>query len=317
MPLDDLVGVIETLKERIQSRRSDLQANEIRTRMALIDPLLTALGWDTGDPALVLPEYALKGQRADYALLKPDGKPAAFVEAKKLDESLASHRMQMVNYANLAGVPYAGLTDGNYWELYRVFDQRPIEERRIVNVSIAQKPVYESALQLLRLWRPNMASGQPLPAGEPLFTKEPAVPPNPPLPIPAAPNASNQVTLGAYDPQQASKPPSAIRFPDGSARDIRYWWQLAAFTAEWLWSKGRLTADHIPCGLTKGTYILNTEAVHPSGKPFLNPRTINGMPFAIEAHGSKIQSVAKTKFLMERCDVNPADVHLEEQSAQA
>ena len=45
--LDDLVGVIETLKARIQSHRQDLQANEIRTRMALIDPLLQVLGWDT------------------------------------------------------------------------------------------------------------------------------------------------------------------------------------------------------------------------------------------------------------------------------
>ncbi len=262
MPLDDLVGVIKTLKARIQSSRSDLQVNEIRTRMALIDPLLTALGWDTGDPALVLPEYDLSGSRADYALLGADGRPSAFVEAKKLGESLASHRMQMVNYANLAGVPYAGLTDGAHWELYEVFDQKPIEERRIVNVSIAKKPAHESALQLLRLWRPNMASGRPVPAGEPLFANEPAAAPNPPAPIPAASNASNQVTLASYDSQKASKPPAGIRFPDGSAREIRFWWHLAAFTAEWLWSTKRLTADKIPLGLTKQAYILNTDGVH-------------------------------------------------------
>ena len=67
MPLDDLVSVIETLKERVQTHRQDLQANETRTRMALIDPLLQALGWDTTDPALVLPEYEVSGSRADYA----------------------------------------------------------------------------------------------------------------------------------------------------------------------------------------------------------------------------------------------------------
>ena len=61
MPLDDLVSVIETLKERLQTHRQDLEANETRTRMALIDPLLQALGWDTADPALVLPEYEVSG----------------------------------------------------------------------------------------------------------------------------------------------------------------------------------------------------------------------------------------------------------------
>ncbi len=301
MPLDDWVGTIETLKERIQSRRSDLQVNEIRTRMALIDPLLTAFGWDTGDPALVPAEYDLSGNRADYALLKPDGKPATFVEAKKLGESLASHRMQMVNYANLAGVPYAGLTDGNYWELYRVFDQKPIEERRIMDVSVAEKPAYESALQLLRLWRPNMASGLPVPAEEPLFTGDPAAGP-----------PTDAVTLAAYNPRHKGKPPSAIRFPNGSARDIRHWWQLAAFTAEWLCLNGWLTANKVPVGKPQKNYILNTEPVHPSGKPFFSPKKIKGTPFTIEAHGSKIQSVSKTKFLLELCDVDPAEVFLEE-----
>ena len=86
--------------------------------------LLTALGWDTSDPGLVTPEYNLSGERADYALLGTVGKASAFVEAKKLGESLAPHRMQMVNYANMSGVAYAGLTDGDRWELYTVFDQK-------------------------------------------------------------------------------------------------------------------------------------------------------------------------------------------------
>ena len=47
MLLDDLVGVIETLKERIATHGATLREYETRTRMALIDPLLQALGWDT------------------------------------------------------------------------------------------------------------------------------------------------------------------------------------------------------------------------------------------------------------------------------
>lgn len=319
MPLDDLVGAIETIKARIQSHRSDLQASEIRTRMALIDPLLTALGWDTGDPKLVLPEYDLQGKRADYALLGADGKPAAFVEAKKLGESLDAHRMQMVNYANMAGVAYAGLTDGDRWELYRVFDPKPIEERCIMDVAIAQKPAYESALQLLRLWRPNMASVQPVPAGEPLFAPgkqtapDDAVPDKPaPSSIPAAPNAPSGVSLASYAPQNASKPPAAIRFPDGSTRKVRNWWQLPVFTAEWLWSNGRLTEDKTPLEFTKHTYLVHTEPVHQKGTAFTGQRTINGSPFIIEASGGKSHLVKKTKRLLELCGVDPAEVRVQE-----
>ena len=160
MGLDDLMGCIEALKERMQPHRAVLRENETRTRMALIDPLLRALGWDVSDPSVVTPEYKVSGGWADYALLRPDGKPAATLEAKKLGETLASHRMQMLNYANMSGIEYAGLTDGNHWELYRVFQPGPLEERRILDVSIADDPAYASALKLLLLWRPNLASGQ-------------------------------------------------------------------------------------------------------------------------------------------------------------
>lgn len=57
MPLDDLVSVIETLQQRVREHGATLRENETRTRMALIDPLLVALGWDVSDPAVVTPEY--------------------------------------------------------------------------------------------------------------------------------------------------------------------------------------------------------------------------------------------------------------------
>ena len=63
MPLDDLVSVIEAIKQRIREHGDTLRQNETRTRMALIDPLLTALGWDVADPGLVTPEYDVSGRR--------------------------------------------------------------------------------------------------------------------------------------------------------------------------------------------------------------------------------------------------------------
>ena len=153
MGLDELAACIEQLKTRMQSHRADLEENEIRTRMALIDPLLRALGWDVSDPAVVRPEFKIDNKPADYALLRPDGEPAATLEAKRLGESLVAHRMQMLNYANILGIAYAGLTDGNHWELYKVFEPGRLEDRRIVDVSIAEAPAHVSALKLLLLWR--------------------------------------------------------------------------------------------------------------------------------------------------------------------
>ena len=88
MPLDDLVHVIETLQQRIKDHGDSLRQNETRTRMALIDPLLQALGWDVADPGLVTPEYSAGNGRADYALLGGNGNPAAFIEAKHFGEPL-------------------------------------------------------------------------------------------------------------------------------------------------------------------------------------------------------------------------------------
>ena len=167
--LDSLVNIINTLKERIRAHRGELEENETRTRMALIDPLLTVLGWDTSDPGCVKPEYPVTGGKADYGLRNAGPTPAAFIEAKKLGEPLESHREQMTRYSNMAGVKYAGLTNGDRWELYEVFSPASLDERRILDLSILNDPSHQSALKLLLLWRPNLESGALVPASEPVF----------------------------------------------------------------------------------------------------------------------------------------------------
>lgn len=164
--LDALVRAIESLQERIRNDGDTIGSNEIRTRTALVDPLLNALGWDTTDPAMVIPEYAAGGGTADYALLKAvpdDGSPViAFIEAKRLHEPLEPHRAQMLNYANMSGVKYAGLTNGDRWELYEVFREAPLDERRIVDVSLRREPAFDCAVKLLTLKRPSLERGEVL-----------------------------------------------------------------------------------------------------------------------------------------------------------
>lgn len=64
-----------------------ISVHETRTRYAVIDPILEALGWDLANPSQVRVEYVVevsgKMRRVDYALFSK-GKPAVLVEAKKL-----------------------------------------------------------------------------------------------------------------------------------------------------------------------------------------------------------------------------------------
>ncbi len=315
MLLDDLVACIEVLQERIRSHRASLQANETRTRMALIDPLLQALGWDVSDPALVTPEYDVSGARADYALLRPGGKPAATVEAKRLGEASESHRMQMLNYANAAGIDYAGLTDGDRWELYDVFKRGQLEERRLLDVSISSAPAHEAALNLLLVWRPNLASGaQPTPAGEPILGDAPQQAANPaavevaPAPRPPGPG---WVALAEYNPPSGTSSPAAIRFWDGSQQSINSWGDVFASAAEKLYGERQLSVEDMPIASGPKRYSLHTEPVHPTGQQFNAYRRIEGTPpLYVNVHLSAADCRTAARRLLQRFGVNPADVHL-------
>jgi len=55
-----LLVAIEKVRERIKCYGEQLQQSEALTRYALVNPILDALGWDTGDPNQVVPEYQVK-----------------------------------------------------------------------------------------------------------------------------------------------------------------------------------------------------------------------------------------------------------------
>ena len=318
--LDDLVGVIETLQQRIRDHGPALRENETRTRMALIDPLLAALGWNVSDPAVVTPEYNVSGRWADYALLRPDGQPAATLEAKKLGESLASHRMQMLNYSNASGVEYAGLTDGNHWELYEVFQRGQLADRRILDVSIADTPAHQCVLQLLLLWQPNLASGQPIPANEPIsvnntaFTEpqKSAAPSPAPLPPAALPTSGDGwVPFPEFNPPSRSEPPPAMRFPDGSVQKIQRWNDMLVAVATWLYAAGRLTVGNMPVRSSSKIYIVHNQPIHPTGNQFFQYRAIADTPLVVNTHGSAVQIRKNAQTLLQHCGVSPATVQLQ------
>ncbi|MEM2000671.1 MAG: hypothetical protein QXO30_06515, partial [Candidatus Caldarchaeum sp.] len=83
MSLRELIDLVETLKSRIKKHHDELQKNETLTRYVLVDPLLRALGWDTENPELLVPEMTTQSGRPDYTLLH-NGQKIAFVGVKAL-----------------------------------------------------------------------------------------------------------------------------------------------------------------------------------------------------------------------------------------
>ena len=187
MALDDLKGIIEKLQGMINVHGDYLSAYETRTRQVLIDPLLQALGWDVSDPGTVQLEYKLReerNERADYGLMRAN-EPIAVVEAKHLGKSLKDNETKQANtYANENGIPYIIVTDGDRWEMYEVFKQAALEERLLMEFRLSKQSSHECALQALRIWKPNLASGSPKEAMEPVIEPPKEVAPALPAPDP-------------------------------------------------------------------------------------------------------------------------------------
>ena len=331
--LNELVDCIENLRERITIHGALLRENETRTRLQLVDPLLLSLGWDVSDPGLVIPEYAISGKWADYALLQPDGKAAAVIEAKKLGESLDSHRMQMLNYANAAGIEYTGLTDGNHWELYSVFQKGTLEERRILDISVNAAPVQMVALKLLLLWRPNLESSNAISASQPILVDLNNASPTPKTdasgsnpgkesehptfngtkeisPSVTEVRSKDWIPLSDYDPKAGTKSPVAIGFWDSSELEVKHWYEVLTITVEKLYKDGLLKVEHTPIGWSSKSYSVHSHPKHPTGNPFIYYRKINDSPLFVNINLNAGQVRKSARNILEKYGMDPAKVAL-------
>ena len=306
--LDELVGCIDELKSRIAKYRNSLNENETRTRMQLIDPLLRVLGWDVSDPQYIIPEFKVSDGWADYALLRDDGKPAAMVEAKKLDEPLKpAHRAQMLKYAIELGIPYTGLTDGNHWELYNVFQPVPMEDKQILDVTLLDSHSHESALKLLLLWHPNLDAGSAVKANEPVLVDTQN---GGSIPSIIVPPPSNWKALSDYEPPAGTPAPKAIRLWDDSEREVHHWYEILTIVAEKLYNENVLTLEHIPIQWARKTYSIHSQPVHPTGNKFENHKEIGNSGLFVNVNLNTGQVRNSTRKLLKKYNIGTEKVYL-------
>ena len=280
MALDELVAVIDKIKQRINDHRASLSANETRTRQVLIDPLLGALGWDVTDPTSIELEYDIRGKRADYALLVDD-KPVAVIEAKRLGKQLIDDdTIQVMNYANTAGIEYMVVTNGDEWYMYSVFQRGAIEHRLVMELRLSPNPSHISALNSLEMWHPNLAPGS--------VHTEANIPTRIDISV-SDDDDSGADTSPTVDQEWQSiqgkftKPAddnlSAARF-GGREIEISTWKQLGIEFATWLADEGKITPKDCPVQTATESprYYINTEPRHSDGSKFEEKESLpNGM----------------------------------------
>ena len=278
-PLDGLLALMKTLQDRIAKHGGALRKSEALTRYALIDPLLRELGWDTSDPAQVVPEYAVAGGRyhADYAL-HVDGKSEVVIEAKSLGAVLDGAFSQGINYCTREGTGYLALTDGESWRLYEVHRQVPMPEKLVVSFSLRDGPV-ESALAALNFWRTRVEAGQIGTIGSPQAmvstTRSEA------LEYSAKPSqlrteqntspvqeadTSGWQSLASYEPE-AFTTPAEVRLPTGETEKTKNWTELNVKVVAWLVRGGYLTQSQLPVQIGS-RYVVAANPVHPNGRRF-------------------------------------------------
>ena len=288
MWLDELNELIGTLENRIKKHDEVLSKNETVTRYALIDPLLTALGWDLHDPGQVRTEYNPDGAsgRSDYTMFTGGDKRKSqlVIEAKRLGTPIGGKVVdQTITCCVRKGIPYFVVTNGGGWEIYKTSGDVPIEEKRIVDFKLTD-PTRTTVMKMLTLWRGNFESES---AMVPVVPDRPAsqqtanpAPQSAPAESPSSVQRPNRgIPLDQFKPKIRALPPAALLFPDGTTKEMNHWNDFQPLVVEWLVEKGRLTEADCPVRGPKGQHLVvsSSSPVNRKGTRFGKSKNIGSV----------------------------------------
>ena len=152
-----------SLREVIERIRSSPEPpNEETAKFRILAPILTAVGWNTESPEVLLehPVGGKGGGRADFAL-QADGRLRALIEAKAPGSDLDKHVKQVLVYAFHEGVDICALTNGLHWRFYLPREKGPPQERVFADLHCGNDPVDQLCDDLNTfLGRASLLSGQ-------------------------------------------------------------------------------------------------------------------------------------------------------------
>lgn len=157
-PLAKITRTLQTVKRSAESYQTALESNEASTRAALVDPIISSLGWNLGNPFMVEVEKQIPSGRLDYALLDSSQNVAVIIESKKLGENLDDEKifLSLVNYAYSIGVGNVFLTDSLRWNHFTSFE--PSNKKPSKSISLIEDDLVTVAsylvetIDVLRYW---------------------------------------------------------------------------------------------------------------------------------------------------------------------
>ena len=310
--LDELDELVDDLAERINTHRNRLAKSESTTRYALIDPLLSKIGWKLADPSQVLTEYVTEsGKRLDYAMWS-DKRICLVVEAKALGKDLGDEEAtQAIAYCYKTGCRHYVVTNGDSWEGYDLYANGDLDEKREFDFSVSRR---RGIMDLFWLWPGNFESTTALPKLHRKSNDERNSAHD--GPAPSHQSAASGV-VGTPLPQVVYKnglsAPSRLVFPDGTTKDVsKSWASIQPATVQWLLDTNQLRSLPLRNKRT-GTYLVNETSKKKNGDEFLAPHQVRegiwiDMKFGPAAHLKKAQQI------LDACDVDPNTVKVSSDS---
>ena len=169
-----LVDAIPKALAAVAKLKTSSAANEANTKAHVIEPLLSALGWDLLEIDAVAREVKVfEGTFLDYAL-KQAGNPRLYVEAKGAGENLDDKKFiaQTINYANNDGVLWCLLTNGVRWRVYKTNEPVAMDQKLLFEVDLGDdsESTAEKAKLLNLVSRAAVDSGELDRFGDRVFT---------------------------------------------------------------------------------------------------------------------------------------------------
>ena len=122
----DFIDKIREQKAHVLNQMDTIRTEE-GTKLRLIQPFITRLGYDITDGAEVLPEFIAgagtkKEEKVDYAILK-NGEPIMIIECKQCGDDLDKAYNQLCGYFAFTKVRFGILTDGIIYRFYSDLDE--------------------------------------------------------------------------------------------------------------------------------------------------------------------------------------------------
>jgi predicted type IV restriction endonuclease len=136
----DLENAVVRAREKLLSST----LNEAQVSQGPVRSILQALGWDTFDVDIVVPEYTVGSRRVDYALKASPANIDVFLEIKAPGKADDAADQQLFEYAFHVGVPFAVLTDGRIWNFYLPSGQGNYQDRRLFKLDIVERELSET-----------------------------------------------------------------------------------------------------------------------------------------------------------------------------